>query len=382
MRVAATTILLVFAAFGLLACREEDSGPPPSPQPTPTAFVPSRAQPAEQWRVSLGDYGYALVATADGRVVVSAGPRYSLDGNRGIVASFELGTGKELWRNEMECAPLQPAASEEMVVVGCTDGHVFGLDPAVGQERWRFQTTGAPSAPIIRDGLVFVGDVDPEEYGLDGLDTDTYAHGQVFVLNTLDGAEVWRTETGAPFAWLTLDSELLNVGNLFVTGYGAAVEENHELLALEPLTGAVHWRRPVGRSVGPVLVAGDLLVLQVHPGLQGVKKADGSPLWEFDLRGTPAGPAVLGNSIVLPTNVSKIVGVSVIDGALTWETDGYDCPYYTTIRGDRVIVTVLPVWIRSIQLPARSNGRSTRNTRPSRRRWRRNGLWSVPRTAP
>jgi len=73
------------------------------------------------------------------------------------------------------------AVNESLVVIGCRNRRVYGLDPANGELQWTFVAKrSVDSSPVIVGGRVFVGSSDGRLYGLDAA----------------TGEEVWSYEAG------------------------------------------------------------------------------------------------------------------------------------------------------------------------------------------
>src|SRR6188474_1244404 len=61
-----------------------------------------------------------------------------------------------------------PAVAGGLVVVGSTDGSLYGVNRSDGTQRWKFDTRGPiMSSPAIALGLVFVSSVDGNIYAVD-----------------------------------------------------------------------------------------------------------------------------------------------------------------------------------------------------------------------
>ncbi len=76
---------------------------------------------------------------------------------------FQSGTGNALVR-------ATPAITTEgIVVVGSTDGYIYGLDGATGQKRWELRTHGEvrAAAAIGADGTAYAGATDDRVYAVD-----------------------------------------------------------------------------------------------------------------------------------------------------------------------------------------------------------------------
>ena len=60
-----------------------------------------------------------------------------------------------------------PAATEQAVYVGSSDGIVYAVDPKVGKQLWHYATAGpVPSSPIVNGDTVYIGSTDHNVYAL------------------------------------------------------------------------------------------------------------------------------------------------------------------------------------------------------------------------
>jgi len=78
---------------------------------------------------------------------------------------------KEFWRKQMPAECLSDpsvAAKSSVVIFGCNDGNVYGLDCATGDQKWAFKT-GAEifASPWVEDGVVYVASHDGFVYALE-----------------------------------------------------------------------------------------------------------------------------------------------------------------------------------------------------------------------
>ena len=62
----------------------------------------------------------------------------------------------------------RPVVANEVVVFGCDDHQVYGLNAETGAAKWKFgATASATSAPAITAGWVVIGSTDGSAYALD-----------------------------------------------------------------------------------------------------------------------------------------------------------------------------------------------------------------------
>lgn len=86
----------------------------------------------------------------------------------------------EQWRADVGLIFGTPAVTDGVAYVGSYDGNVYALDTADGSENWRLETGGkVQSSPAVANGTVYVGSDD----------------NHVYALSESDGSEEWRFKT-------------------------------------------------------------------------------------------------------------------------------------------------------------------------------------------
>jgi outer membrane protein assembly factor BamB len=81
---------------------------------------------------------------------------------KGEVAAFDLATGKEKWRKELNAGVVSCAAlKKELAIVCCTDGKVRAYQLASGQLKWSYDAQAPLFAPpaVAADRVVYAGDL-------------------------------------------------------------------------------------------------------------------------------------------------------------------------------------------------------------------------------
>jgi outer membrane protein assembly factor BamB len=104
-------------------------------------------------------------------------------GAKGVIAAFDLATGKPRWKKDLPGAALACAAlTKDLVVVPCTDGKVRAYSLAKGAIRWTADTGAPYFAPAtLSDDTAYVADLE----------------GIVYALNLKTGARKWKLDLGA-----------------------------------------------------------------------------------------------------------------------------------------------------------------------------------------
>ncbi len=89
-----------------------------------------------------------------GGVIVVSGSTIGYDpgaltGAKGVVAAFDLATGKPLWRKELPAGVVACAAlSKDLAIVTSTDGKMRAYNLARGALRWTYDAGAAFFAPV------------------------------------------------------------------------------------------------------------------------------------------------------------------------------------------------------------------------------------------
>jgi len=222
-------------------------------------------------------------AIADGVVYAGSfdGHLYALDADTGaLVWKFATqGVTLDLEKAGFDRRSIQssPAVTADLVVVGCRDGRLYGVERATGRERWSFdhQVSWVVGSPAISGDRAIVGSSDGHF---------------VQAVELASGRELWRTRT---------DSNALSsparAGDTVVVGDGSGA-----LLAYDVATGTELWRFRTGDTIhssplvraGRVYVgsddgkiyalAGDLEAPPAHRAVRAVYFDPGAPYHPFE----------------------------------------------------------------------------------------------------
>jgi outer membrane protein assembly factor BamB len=197
------------------------------------------------WRFKSEGRVRSSPTVADGVVYVG-----SFDGN---LYALDAGTGALRWKFATQGVSIDlekagfdrrsiqssPAVTADLVVVGCRDAHLYGVDRATGKERWNFdhQVSWVVGSPAIAGDRAIVGSSDGHF---------------VQAIELATGKELWRSRT---------DSNVLSsparAGDVAIVGDATGV-----LLAYDVATGTELWRFRTGDSIhsSPLVRAGRIYV--------------------------------------------------------------------------------------------------------------------------
>ena len=181
-----------------------------------------------------------------------------------------------------------PAISNNLVLVGSSDGNLYAFDPDDSSRDWKF-ATGAElwSTPVVSDGVAYFGSLDHN----------------VYAVRVDDGTELWRFPAkGAVTAAPLIVGGVVYVGSFDSVFYALDAKTGQDVWRFEDASkwfwgGAVAAEDAV---VAPSL-DGNLYVLDVRTGLLD---------WSYDTGGPIIGsPAIVGGMVAIP---SKDHGVFLI----------------------------------------------------------------------
>jgi outer membrane protein assembly factor BamB len=161
--------------------------------------------------------------------------------------------------------------------------------------------------PVVAGGLVFAVD----------------AAGRLTAL-TRQGGAVWTTSLvpegqdpkSGPGGGLAVTGGVLYAG----TGFG-------EVLAIDPTTGGIYWRKSLEAPIrsAPVVDGGKIFVVMRDDKALALSTGEGEELWEVESSGGTgllggASPAVSGNLAVIPFTSGELRGVTASSGLWQWGT--------------------------------------------------------------
>ena len=305
------------------------------------------AQLTKKWQATVG-VGHASPVVAANRVVVHA-----RQGNREIVAAYDLETGKPLWQQGVE-APyaVNPAAAGHgpgpKSTPAIADGRVFTLgisgifsahDLATGKLLWR---KNAPPAP--------------PEFGtatspmVDGTSVIAFLGGQnagaLTAMDVATGAVKWEWKGDGPAYSSPIVATFAGTRQIIV-------QSQNRLVSVNAANGQLLWETPIKtpyeqNSVTP-LVVNDLVI---YAGLENptialrVTAAQGkgwsvTPAWRNDdVSMYMSSPAASGNTLFGLSNKNRgqFFAIDSATGKTLWTTKGREAENASIVRAGNYLL--------------------------------------------
>ncbi|HSE52205.1 MAG TPA: PQQ-binding-like beta-propeller repeat protein [Gemmatimonadales bacterium] len=246
-----------------------------------------------------------------------------------------------------------PVVSGGLVVVGSTDGSLYGINRADGTQRWKFDTKGpVMSSPAIANGLVYVSSVDGNIYAVDSatgaqrwvfatkgerrftapgihgaiprtermpdpfdvfLSSPTVANGTVYIGSGDQHVYALDAGTGA-LKWSFATGDVVHAAPALANNTVYIGSWDRNLYALDAATGKEKWRyitgndttiyNQIGLASSPAVAGGMVFVGGRDGKFHAVNAETGKPVWMHDNRGgwTIASPAVRDGVVYFPTS--------------------------------------------------------------------------------
>ncbi len=297
------TVLLVALLAGCSSLNPFQAKPRNVPAPL-TEFKPTMTT-RTLWTANVGKSGdyFLMPAVAQGKIYAA--------GSDGELASFELGSGKSLWRTKVSGGITAGVATDgSTVVVAGGEGTVFAFDAATGKQRWAAQaSTEILSAPAVGAGVVVVRSID----------------NKIAAYDVENGARRWFVQRTAPALVLrSAPGIVINEGVAYI-GLPAG-----RLLALSATTGAARWEAPVAEPRGatelervsdvsgmPVLSNRDVCAASYQGRIACIDAANGSIRWARDFS-AEVGPGIDARYVFGSDERGNVLALSRDSGGSLW----------------------------------------------------------------
>jgi outer membrane assembly lipoprotein YfgL len=214
----ATKMALLCVVLGLFAACS--SGPE---KPKPTELTPNASLLGVRlaWTSKIGVVDFPLDVKVNGNTVAVAS-------SDGVLASFDVRTGAELWRTNVGGQIAAGVGSDgRFAAVVTRNNELIVLDG--GHESWRQKMPAQGfTAPLVAGGRVFLLAADRSVTAFDGV----------------SGRKLWSQQRPGESLVLRQAGVLLAVGDTLVAGMGG------RLVGLNPSNGAIRWEAPIASPRG------------------------------------------------------------------------------------------------------------------------------------
>jgi outer membrane protein assembly factor BamB len=134
-------------------------------------------------------------------------------------------------------------------------------------------------------------------------------------------------------AWdVPLDQEA--TVNPILVGGAVIVGTDHEVIAIDAMTGERRWATPIdGRLEGAFSAASGVIVATATDAVHGLDAGTGASRWVVDRESTLQRPDIVDGIAYLGSDDGLVIGVDVLTGATTWSWQG---PRRIQVRVDLV----------------------------------------------
>jgi outer membrane protein assembly factor BamB len=218
--------------------------------------------------------------------------------------------------------------------------------------------------PVIADGRVFAMDSDANVAAVDA------ASGRILWTRDTSAEDNRSTNIGGG---LSVAKDANGVDTVFV------VTGRADLLALEPATGVVRWRKklPDAARSAPTIADGRIYIATIDSQLIGLSSLDGSKLWSYQsfsndtaMLGLPA-PTFADGIVIGGFGAGDLVALRASSGSLVW-LDNLGVSQGKTSISDLASIMGMPV-VRGGRVLAVGLGRQlvALDLRSGRRLWER-----------
>jgi outer membrane protein assembly factor BamB len=185
--------------------------------------------------------------------------------------------GRERWKFAAggKVVTQSVVTDDVMVIFGCDDGQVYGLNAETGSIKWKFGAfASATSAPGIAAGLLIVGSTD----------------GLVYALEPQTGEKKWSYKATA-----SIHAPIVGAGELIYLATKAG-----EIVALDSKTGDTRWTNSFGGSAEAAMALGKENLFVVEGGqVTAISLQTGSQLWQTPAEEYVGAPLLAENTLVV-----------------------------------------------------------------------------------
>jgi outer membrane protein assembly factor BamB len=314
------------------------------------------------WTAEIGDKKKhegitAAAVTRDGKAWIGA--------QNGRFACVELATGKILWSiQKKDFFEGSAALAGDVVIAGCGDSFVYGMNAATGAEVWKFETGGEvhAGANLWKDEkgktFVLIGSYDNKLYCLEAatgkkvweFETANYVNGasaiydnqvtfggcdgMLYVLNVKTGEEIRKIEVNSYIG----NNIAADKGVAYVAHYGKRVA------AFNLTDGKQLWifnERDFEYYAAPAVNEKWVIAGCRDKRLYALDRATGDKKWSFRTRGdVDSSPVICGDAhVIFGSNDGSVYAAEITDGKEVWHYEiGAPVKAPPAVAGDYVLI--------------------------------------------
>ncbi len=222
--------------------------------------------------------------------------RHDMERSGSATGSGTTNAGRLLWNYSVHASVLSsPAVDSGIVVVGCKDYRIYGINSTTGVSPWEY-LTGAEvnSSPAVSNGFVYVGSDD----------------GKVYCLNVTAGNKIWTRELGGQ-----VRSSPAVVGDRVYVGGGL-----HDMYCLNSSDGSVNWIFPTQFAVwsSPSVSDGVVYFACDDFFIYAVNSTTGELIWSNHIGCNLNSPAVSDGRVYIGSYDGTVFALDALTGAEAW----------------------------------------------------------------
>ncbi len=253
---------------------------------------------------------------------VAAGDVVAFGDSDGMVYGLDRATGFAKWTFQLGGEVMGGGAYDgQAVYVATSYNRVYAIDAATGKWKWMYQRDLAASfsvrgvaTPVLLNGVLYAG----------------FSDGYIAAIDVKTGKEIWKNLLKIDERLADVDaSPLVENDALYVAAYDGA------LYKLGLASGEVIWKSDrVGGVSRPASVGDYLIVASSRGFVHAISKADGTQMWETDIRHedkagsvarapririkVPTAPTIFGDVILTTSNEGFLYAIDPRIGSIRW----------------------------------------------------------------
>lgn len=278
------------------------------------------------------------------------------------IMAIRLNDGNLIWQypsdpNNKQTFFAQPAADDNLIVVGDYNKNLYGLDPQTGNEKWSFpDSSNRYVAGALLDGdYVFAPSTDNTLYALNSQGVMqwkfTMGHAiwakpvsdkemvyvasldhHLYAFNKIDGREVWNIDLGGAL----VNSPLLSTdGNIYIGSLA------NELVAIQASSGKILWRFSTNTGIWstPTQKDDSLYFSDSNGIIYAVNTKEGNPLWQLETNSviTSSG-AAYSDGLFFTSEGGDLLAIGFEGNKLWSHTIGGKLYTTPVVSGDNLLV--------------------------------------------